>query len=546
MKEVKLCTVVMVMIAVFLVGCSNNNTQNSQKPSDQAASEDKKANLQSPKPKIKVAVTEKAIPPSEGTLEDNRWVRWINENGPVEIEVVPIPPSADQMLQKYTTLFASGDAPDIIYSGHGDVMNALYNQKQLLPLDELIEQHSTVYKKKIEENSVLKKLGTKDGQLYLLGGVASELYPNTIFYIRMDWLKKLNLSMPTNVEELYKVAHAFTWNDPDGNGKDDTFGIQLSWVAEGALSNSFNDARWFVKDGSIVFDLQPAKALAEFKREIYKEKLTDRDFLTDNKGAKATEDWVNGKLGIYIQGAGLTLGKGYATFEAFKKNNPDGEIAVLPLFEGPYGTFSPYMQNPVDLEVAVNVNTKHPEAVMQYIDFMVLPSTQKMLTQGMEGIHYKSSNNECAEPIDLEKNKLEMSAAFVFLETVECHWKARLTLDPEKPLSSSFLELIKEGEKYINPNTPIPQFTHPTFMPKLPKDINLIEQEAFKAINDLWTQYIVGSVSKTSDDIYMETEDLWNKMNGKKVEQWYTQWYTENKDSWVFKQELYDTFPHPK
>ncbi len=43
--------------------------------------------------------------------------------------------------------------------------------------------------------------------------------------IRKDWLDKLGLKMPTTIDELFVVAKAFTEKDPDGNGKNDTYGL---------------------------------------------------------------------------------------------------------------------------------------------------------------------------------------------------------------------------------------------------------------------------------------------------------------------------------
>ena len=42
-------------------------------------------------------------------------------------------------------------------------------------------------------------------------------------FYRQDWLTKLNLQVPTTVDEYYNVATAFASQDPDGNGKKDTY-----------------------------------------------------------------------------------------------------------------------------------------------------------------------------------------------------------------------------------------------------------------------------------------------------------------------------------
>ena len=42
--------------------------------------------------------------------------------------------------------------------------------------------------------------------------------------VRKDWLDNLGLKAPTTLDELYDVLYAFTYNDPDKNGKNDTYG----------------------------------------------------------------------------------------------------------------------------------------------------------------------------------------------------------------------------------------------------------------------------------------------------------------------------------
>ncbi|GHT56943.1 lipoprotein LipO [Spirochaetia bacterium] len=54
--------------------------------------------------------------------------------------------------------------------------------------------------------------------------------------MRTDWLKNLGMDLPTDLNSLYKVYYAFTYNDPDGNGKKDTFGL---------AANTFPDMKAF-------------------------------------------------------------------------------------------------------------------------------------------------------------------------------------------------------------------------------------------------------------------------------------------------------------
>ena len=44
---------------------------------------------------------------------------------------------------------------------------------------------------------------------------------------RIDWLNNLGLKEPTDWQSFYDMLYAFTYNDPDGNGVDDTVGLFL-------------------------------------------------------------------------------------------------------------------------------------------------------------------------------------------------------------------------------------------------------------------------------------------------------------------------------
>lgn len=80
---------------------------------------------------------------------------------------------------------------------------------------------------------------TKDGKIY---GIACSpaLTEGQVMIIRQDWLDALGLQAPTNMDEFEAVIKAFTEDDPDGNGKKDTYGFTYAgdsiyntgWVAD--------------------------------------------------------------------------------------------------------------------------------------------------------------------------------------------------------------------------------------------------------------------------------------------------------------------------
>ncbi|HJA94124.1 MAG TPA: extracellular solute-binding protein [Candidatus Eisenbergiella merdipullorum] len=120
------------------------------------------------------------------------------------------------------TRFASGVAPDVIGFSDATQVDMLYDQGVLV-------DDWNVYADKIP--TVMENMGetqrailtTEDGKLKALGTLPGQ--QKFTFMIRQDWLDNLGMDMPTTHEELLEVMKAFTFDDPDGNGVDDTYGF---------------------------------------------------------------------------------------------------------------------------------------------------------------------------------------------------------------------------------------------------------------------------------------------------------------------------------
>lgn len=546
--------VLLAMLAVGLAGCSGKD--NGQDAA-QADKEQQQEDQEKTRGKLTVAVYDRGnVPASEGTATDNRWLRWIKENAPADPEFVAIP--RWESAQKYNTLFASGSAPDLIVEHDRVYRNQLYNQKQLLPLDELIEEHSTEYKALLEQYPVLRKLGTMpDGKLYEIG-LISDMGPNHQLWIRADWLKALNLDMPETVEELYQVAEAFAKRDPDGNGRDDTYGMNISFVGGmivdfmfGNVFTVYDKAPWVLDaNGDLVHDWERKAAATAFKKRLYDNGLVDKDFLTDGKGDKAKQDFINGKLGIYGSNGG-----DLNTFRALKELHSQAEVVALPLPETEFGSFSPVVSSPVSTFGIVNARAKDPIAVIEYIDFLHQPDTSRILRNGIEGEHYALNEQGCPAAIDPEKNKVERayisdvavlvppSADFKNCDTVR---NPVLPKDPtpeaeaDYKLLKEFSQLILSADKaYLDASRPMAGIIPVSFLPSMPQDLQINQTNGFKAMIDFLQKAIVSGGSYSVDKAIEDAKNAWKLSNGDQIDEWYKEWFRENKDNTVLVKDLY-------
>lgn len=514
-----------------LSGCSNSK------------STEKGASDSNSRPKITVAQYDRGqMPAGEGDFTKNRWTEWIKKNAPVDVDFVPIPRNDE--VAKYNTLFASGSAPDLIITYDANYRNDLYSAKQILPLDDLIMK-TTNYKALMDKYPLLKKLGYKnDGKFYELGRV-SGLRVNTELLIREDWLKKLNLGVPKTQEDLLKIAKAFTEMDPDGNGKKDTFGINLSGAGDGTIDAIFGrDTYLFDKNGKLYHDFERIKMTTDFKKQLAESGAVDRDFLTDKGGEKAKQDWLNGKLGIYAVGK-FTSNLG--SFQTFKKNNPNAVITPIPLPAGPYGQFSAEPDTPAGSVALVNASAKNPEAVLKYVDWLISEQTLKTLKYGIEGEHWKKGNNDCPEPIDAEKNKKELTWNYDYWTPFgnsvllgKCG-DYESTLDMNDPVQKELASIYKKSSE-VNLQRSRPHYKDVQFMPALPKDLQLISTNGLK-YKDFLNKAIVSGSNYTTDQAVKDAKAMWEQAGGTKVDDFYTKYYAENKDKvYLAKKDTYDGF----
>jgi putative aldouronate transport system substrate-binding protein len=484
------------------------------------------------------------ISPEEGTWDKNRWTEWVNKNGPADVKYVPVP--RWESLPKLNALFATASAPDLILEYDTGYRNGWYSQKLLMPIDDVIEKYSTTYKDLMKQFPQLKKLGTKeDGKLYEIGRVSPLANAHRI-YIREDWLTKLNLKMPANTEELLAVAKAFATQDPDGNSKNDTLGVNLSGNGFTIISHMFGhgEVDWNVKEDKFVHEWDGLKASLDFQKKLFDAGAVDKDFLTDKNGEKAKQDFLSGKLGIYMHQA-----INEKEYDTFIKNSPAGKLAIMPMPKSEFGHFSPVVNSPIQMVGSINAAAKNPQAVMQYIDFMIKPENAKTIKYGIEGTHWKvDTASGLPVSIDAEKNKKELyndDLGMMASSLLYGKWSFTSGLPETNDSQKALKQLaLKADELYVSKDRPIPTLK-PEYLPALSQELALIVKNVEKQIStsntkgDLWLKAIVGGSGYSAEQAIKEGKDIWEKAGGSKVDDFYAKWYDANKSTAFMLKDLY-------
>ncbi len=301
--------------------------------------------------------------------------------------------------QAWNTMVASKPLPDIITSSESK-LNNFAEMGGLIPLEELIEKNAPNVKKFFEECPEAKVAATsEDGHIYFIPGSLSGIDRDAVaskgWFIREDWLKKLNLSEPKTVKDMYDVLTAFKTRDPNGNGKADEipyfnrqegiqdlyqlFGADYAWheAADGTLIHGkteqvYHDAvreiaKWY-KEGLI-------------DTEVYSRGQQSREQLLSNNTGGMTHDWFSstGKYNDMYKDAvpGFEF---RAMLPPADINGNVKEVRSRSVLHG-YGW-------------GISKDCKNPELAMKYFDFWMSPEGRDLNAFGIEGVHYTVVDGE--------------------------------------------------------------------------------------------------------------------------------------------------------
>ncbi|MBB6731337.1 extracellular solute-binding protein [Cohnella zeiphila] len=310
------------------------------------------------------------------TTENNVWTQGYEQELGIKVKYDWIT-KGDNYTDKMNITLASGDLPDLL-----NVNQTQY--KQLLDAGQL-EDLSEVYEKYASE--LVKKfytMGTdglkpvrQDDKLYGLTYYSGSYDTSPMLWIRTDWMQNLNLEPPKTMDDVMNIAKAFTEQDPDKNGKKDTYGLELNKDLMGGgdmnpkgLMNGYHayPGIWF-KDGSgklVYGSIQPEMktALARLA-EMFKAGYIDPEFATKDV-AKASETVMAGKAGMFF---------GFMTspFSVSGMITNENQIDWLP-YPIPSADDKPAkVQNEVSYGNiwAIRKGYEHPEALIKLMNFAV-------------------------------------------------------------------------------------------------------------------------------------------------------------------------------
>ena len=179
---------------------------------------------------------------------DAWYIKKIEDEFDVNIEMQYRNEGGTDYSEWLTLSLAGDDCPDWFrdQTVSTSMLNDLVKQGLVAKLDpEMVKENMPNYMKWAEKyRDILTddplNLYSVDGEVYAIPDAKVDLGRFCLMAYRQDWLDHLGLQAPETLDEFTEVMKAFTFNDPDGNGVDDTYGyIGITGNADWAFSPIF-------------------------------------------------------------------------------------------------------------------------------------------------------------------------------------------------------------------------------------------------------------------------------------------------------------------
>ncbi|GBF72449.1 hypothetical protein PA598K_00703 [Paenibacillus sp. 598K] len=395
------------MLGAAMAGCSTNNTGENGGPSPSSSTnQNQKAgeNDQETNERIKIRMMSRDL--VQEYVEDDQVIAYLSDKFNIDLERIYVPsPNQTEVFEKMNMMIASKDIPDILESRNDtpigkDIYENLVKADKLINIEEFVEAHPGRYpniEARIDDPDAASYRAS-DGQLYQIPRIFGAWDHG--WYIRQDWLDELGLQAPTTHEELYEVLKAFVASDPDGK-KNVGLTISNAWWLNHVYAGFTGTWEWAVRDGKYVsvWSLPEQKEALKFVHKLYSEKLLDNEFFTHKQERDEIAKFNTGRAGVLL--LGVTLSE--RVVPELSKFKADAKVTYFN-FSGPAGP-ARISGNKFFEAISINKDTKDPQRVMDFIEYLMSPEGKDLWLNGVENVHYKMEGDTIVPNEDIRKHE---------------------------------------------------------------------------------------------------------------------------------------------
>ena len=351
-------------------------------------------------------------------LLHNQWMDLYRAHNIVPVVLYDV--DSSQAATKLSTAIMSGDYPDIFSTTPTSFLN--YARTDVIAdITDVFEQYASPYLKEYldADGGLALQNCMVDGRLYGIPEMTNSYDSVPMMWIRADWLENLGLEIPATIDEFKAVAHAFTFDDPDQNGVDDTYALAINGVDVlhwgpgdiSAIFAAFNaypgtNGLAFVEneEGKVIWGGQNAegmKATLQLLQDMYAEGSVSKVFTTMNYDT-ILEEVSAGRCGIWFGPMWSSMG---AASNAIK-SQPAAHMIAAPIPAGlGQGVGKAYLSSSVSNIFCVSSKCAHPEVLIKLLNLSVqklcYPESDEEFIRYYGNADSPYSGNKCSLTVTL-------------------------------------------------------------------------------------------------------------------------------------------------
>ena len=422
----------------------------------------------------------------------------VKEATGVDITVMSISNAAYD--EKLNMLYASEDLPDVFVSTAWDTPSRYrrwIRDGAIINFNDYVSEteYPNIYARLQQFDFLSETLSYARGGHY---AIPIAVDPIHVMYIRTDWIENLNkklgdilaaegiaaaaeyaadpdayaqyrFSVPETLTQFYRLAYAFTFYDPDGDGVNNTYGYSCcsdnmwynNWIFEAMSSADVHDSTYwgYVEDGkggiASSWVAEGSKKSISFINKLYQEGIMDPDYITLSE-ADCRTDFIQGNIGIYVENCyyNTILGSFMQTYGVDMETAKTMFTCIVP----PAGEFGQrgLRSDPGfwdGVSISGNLSERKIGLALGLLDYLLSDEAEELFTWGVEGVHYKVENGERVSLLGKDPNGFNYTLetydnAFPLGSLVNWMYAYKSPYQSNYEEISGFLENAKQNRKH--------------------------------------------------------------------------------------------------
>ncbi|MDR0315596.1 MAG: extracellular solute-binding protein, partial [Treponema sp.] len=351
---------------------------------------------------ITVEIFDRGTDGGRSLANNNAWTKWIHDKAlkDINVDVTFVPVGRWSENTDIVNLMASSSAPDLCYTYAGDMVASFRDQGGILDLAPYIDSHLPDLKKLLGDDPafpgkafIYRNADPQTGRIYSIPSFRVALAQRNIF-IRKDWLDKLGLSVPTNVQQFYQALVAFRDRDPGNVGRNNVVPFGQNSDARWGLANLIHNSiermsdrdRWIYSVHERYIMMPGYKEGVRLMNQWYNERLIYQDFPLMTTADDFYNQIKSGVVGAFCQNWDLPYRQDYKINEELARNVPGAEFIAIDIVG------NKDMMDKVGLQMFIPSFSKNQTAALKYLNWLAKPENYHFLQVGQEGVNHNIVN----------------------------------------------------------------------------------------------------------------------------------------------------------